>query len=90
VEEFAPFEISILGEVARPGMYRVEGDATVLNALALAGGVTQLADRDRIFVLRYDDPQAPTRIRFTYRALTQAEANAARFRLRQRDVLVVE
>jgi polysaccharide export outer membrane protein len=94
VEEPAPFEISILGEVARPGVYRIEGsDAGVLKALALAGGPTPIADRDAIFVLRYGDsadPQVPTRIRFTYRALTRAEGAAARFRLRQRDVLVVE
>lgn len=90
VEEPAAFEVSIVGEVTRPGVYRVEGDATPLKALALAGGLTQLADRDRIFVLRYDDAQVPTRIRFTYRALTQVEGVAAKFRLQQRDVLVVE
>jgi polysaccharide export outer membrane protein len=93
VEEPAPFEVSILGEVARPGVYRIEGDASVLKALALAGGLTQIADRDAIYVLRYGeghDPQVPTRIRFTWRALTRAEGSAAKFRLRLRDVLVVE
>ena len=90
VEEYAPTEVSVLGEVARPGVYRVAGDATILNALALAGGLTQLASPDKIFVIRYDDPQAPTRIRFTYQALTRVEGSAAGFRLRPRDVLVVE
>jgi polysaccharide export outer membrane protein len=93
VEEQAPFEISILGEVARPGVYRIEHDASVLKALALAGGLTQIAARDRVFVLRYgeaEDPKVPTRIRFTYEALTRAEQGAARFGLRDGDVVVVE
>jgi polysaccharide export outer membrane protein len=93
VEEQAPFEISILGEVARPGVYRIEHDASVLKALALAGGITQIAARDRIFVLRYgesEDPKVPTRVRFTYEALTRAEGAAAKFGLRNGDVVVVE
>jgi polysaccharide export outer membrane protein len=93
VEEQAPFEISILGEVARPGVYRIEHDASMLKAFALAGGLTQIAARERIFVLRYgesEDPRVPIRIRFTYQALTQAEGTAARFGLRNGDVVVVE
>jgi polysaccharide export outer membrane protein len=93
VEEQAPFEVSVLGEVARPGVYRIERGASVLNALAMAGGLTPVAGRDRIFVLRYGESafaDVPTRIRFTYRALTQAETTAAAFRLRHGDVVVVE
>jgi polysaccharide export outer membrane protein len=95
LEEPAGSEISVVGEVARPGVYRVEPDSTMLKALASAGGFTQLASRDRIFVLR-EEPAAgegrrrPVRIRFTYEALTRAEGAAAQFRLRSGDVVVVE
>ena len=94
LEEQAPFEVSVIGEGGRPGVYRLEHDASVLKALATAGGLTLVAGRDRIFVLRYGvnqaDPRAPIRIRFTYRGLTQAEGTAARFRLRSGDTVVVE
>ncbi len=94
VEEPVPFEVSVVGEVMKPGVYRLEQDASVLKALASAGGLTQLAGRDRIFVLRTrartDDSPTPLRIRFTYQALAHAEGAAARFRLRPGDVVVVE
>jgi polysaccharide export outer membrane protein len=93
VEEQAAREVSILGEVAKPGVYKLEYDTDLLKVLATAGGLTQIAGRDRIFVLRYgenENPRVPIRIRFTYRSLTQAEGNAARFRLRSGDVVVVE
>jgi polysaccharide export outer membrane protein len=93
VEEAAPLEVSVVGEVSKPGVYRME-NAGVLNAIASAGGLTQYADRDRIFVLRRPPSDkadaAPTRIRFTYEALSRVEGVAARFRLRKGDVVVVE
>lgn len=93
VEEQASFELSVLGEVAKPGVYRIDQSANLLKLLAIAGGLTQIAGRDRIFVLRYgDDGMAatPIRIRFRYGALTRAEGNAATFRLKAGDVVVVE
>lgn len=35
--------VSVLGEVARPGRYRLKGDMRVLDALLLAGGLTEKA-----------------------------------------------
>jgi polysaccharide export outer membrane protein len=88
LEEARPFSISVLGEVNKPGVYPVPHDAGVLQALASAGGLTQYASRDRIFVVR-DVPQR-ARIRFEFSQLTQAEGKAATFRLRAGDVVVVE
>jgi len=94
LEEPAPLEVSVVGEVMHPGVYRMDQDASVLKALANAGGFTTFAGRDRIFVLRHGDGPgdvlAPVRIRFTYEALAHAEGPAARFRLRSGDVVVVE
>lgn len=93
VEEQRPLRISVTGEVAKPGVYELDRGAGVLSALAAAGGFTEFAHRDRIFVLRYglspSDP-SPTRIRFRYEALTGGERLAAGFRLQSGDVVVVE
>ena len=94
LEEPAPMEISVVGEVDKPGVYRMEQDVGVLNAIASASGLTHYARRDRIFVLRRvsaaGEGSVPTRIRFTYEALAHVEGAAARFRLRKGDVVVVE
>jgi polysaccharide export outer membrane protein len=88
VEESAPLTISVLGEVAKPGPAPVPRDAGVADAVAAAGGLTPFAHKNRIYVVR-QRPQ-PTRIHFTYAALTQGVGPAASFRLRTGDVVVVE
>jgi polysaccharide export outer membrane protein len=88
LEEARPFAISVIGEVSKPGVYPVPMGAGVLQALAAAGGFTQYASRDRIFVVR-EIPQR-ARIRFDFEQLTLAEGKAATFRLRVGDTVVVE
>jgi len=91
VEEVRPLRISVLGEVAHPGQYELERNAGVLAALAAAGGLTDYAHRDAIFVLRSGpDAKGPTRIRFRYASLTGGERPAATFRVRPGDMVVVE
>jgi polysaccharide export outer membrane protein len=45
VEEFATQSVSVLGEVKKPGVYPIGTPQSILNVLALAGGLTELADR---------------------------------------------
>lgn len=93
LEEAGPIQVSVLGEVAHPGVFPVQTGANVLQALAAAGGLTPFADRDRIFVLRKTPAgsKAPVvRVRFTYEKLAHAEGRSASFRLRDGDVVVVE
>jgi polysaccharide export outer membrane protein len=42
----------VLGHVKTPGRYELTSRVTVLEALALAGGLTEYADRGRIVILR--------------------------------------
>ena len=88
VEESHPVRVSVLGAVARAGAYVVDPGAGVADALANAGGLTEFAHRDRIYVLR----RAPTaiRIRFTFDELTRGTGRSALFRLQQGDVVVAQ
>jgi polysaccharide export outer membrane protein len=85
LEEPRPSEVSVVGEVVHPGVYKLEPRGGVLSALASAGGLNDFADRSRIFVLR--DRQ---RIRFTFQALSEAEPKAIGFKLVSGDVVVAE
>jgi N-acetylglucosaminyl-diphospho-decaprenol L-rhamnosyltransferase len=83
-----PPAISVLGEVSEPGHFEVTRNEGVLGALARAGGLTEFADRDGIFVVRTQPKHE--RIRFRYDDLVGAEPRSVTFKLRDGDVVVVE
>ncbi len=91
VEELRVLRVSVLGEVTRAGQYELESGAGVLAAIAAAGGLTDFAHRDAIYVLRGPaEGKGLVRIRFRWQSLVGAEKPAASFRLRPGDVVVVE
>jgi len=91
VDEPHPFTVPVTGEVTRPGVYPLDSPAGVLQALASAGGLTQFAHEDQIYVLRSASEAArPVRIRFRYEALAHAEGQSGTFHLQRNDVVVVE
>jgi polysaccharide export outer membrane protein len=84
-------QVAVLGEVKGPGMKELEPGSGVLQALALAGGFTDYAQLDGIYVLRRQpDSPAPVRIRFDYAAVSRTQGKGAGFVLRTGDVVVVE
>jgi polysaccharide export outer membrane protein len=63
----------------------------VLHALAQAGGFTDYAQQDGIYVLRRQpDSPVPLRIRFNYETASRTEGKGASFQLRTGDIVVVE
>ncbi len=88
VEESQPISVSVLGEVTRVGTYPLDPRATVAQALAAAGGVTDYASLDRIFVVR-THPR-PLRVRFTYENVTRGDTASASFLLLNGDLVIVE
>lgn len=93
LEERKPLSVPILGEVTRKGTYDLEPGAGILQALAAAGGLTDLASTDRIFVIRPNtgvEGAQPSRIRFDYERLTRSIGRGSAFRLQAGDVIVVE
>lgn len=87
LDEVGQITLSVLGEVSRPGVYPVERGQGVLRALAAAGGLTEFAHRDRIFVVRRAKGE---RIRFSLDALAAPGSRAAGFRLENDDVVMVQ
>jgi len=94
LEERHPAQVSVLGAVVLPGLYPLRPGTGVLQAVALAGGLTPFADREGLYVLRAasDRPGHPTtaRIRFTWKALVSGRGPAAAFELVENDVVVIE
>jgi polysaccharide export outer membrane protein len=88
VEEFQPITVSVLGEVTKAGSFALDPRATIAQVLASAGGLTDYASKDRIFVMR-PAPQ-PIRVRFTYEDITRGSAPTAGFLLHDGDLVMVE
>jgi len=54
VKEVNSPKVSVLGEVKNPGVYKIKDRATLLDAIAMAGGLTEFAKKDKITVIRVD------------------------------------
>jgi polysaccharide export outer membrane protein len=54
VKEVNSPKVSVLGEVKNPGMFKIKDRATVLDAIAMAGGLTEYAKKDKVTVIRVD------------------------------------
>jgi polysaccharide biosynthesis/export protein len=59
IESYRPF--FILGEVAAPGQYPYVPNMSIESAVAIAGGFSPRARRDRV-TLTHTDASGPTRI----------------------------
>jgi polysaccharide export outer membrane protein len=62
VKEVNSPKVSVLGEVKTPGMYKIKDRATLLDAIAMAGGLTEYAKKGKIVILRVDSKGAIQRI----------------------------
>jgi polysaccharide biosynthesis/export protein len=83
-------KISVIGQVLKPGRFDLRSSATVVDALAMAGGLTEFAARSRILVLRPDSHSPKLqKIRFDYDGLKASNGDQTNFYLRAGDVVLV-
>jgi polysaccharide export outer membrane protein len=87
VREIHSIKVSVLGGVKTPGRYELKSQATVLEALAMAGGVTDFAKRDQIVVFRRTG-RGTSRLPFNYGRVTTS-GEEENFFLQPGDIIVV-
>jgi polysaccharide export outer membrane protein len=54
VKEVNSPKVAVPAEVKNPGMYKIKERATVLDAIAPAGGLTEYAKKNRVMVIRVE------------------------------------
>lgn len=86
VEESVAALLAVVGEVSRPGRYAVHQPLRVLEALALAGGLSEYAQRDQILIQRAG---TGVTIRVTWRELVRGDDRSAKLFVGAGDVLIV-
>jgi polysaccharide export outer membrane protein len=67
VQEIRSRKFSISGEVNRPGAYPITGTLTVLDAVAMAGGLRDFANPKKMYILRPKEGGVVTRINVNYK-----------------------
>ena len=82
--------IYVVGQVGDPGMREVEAGTTLLQAIALAGGLDRFAATKRIQLRRTDPATGQERLYiFNYKAVERGGAIQSMITMREGDVIVV-
>jgi polysaccharide export outer membrane protein len=89
VQQVNSRKFNILGMVLKPGSFPLTNSATVLDAIALAGGFRDFAKKKSIYVLRQNPDGTQTRIPFNYQEVIKGQNPAQNIKLQPRDTIVV-
>ena len=82
--------VFVLGQVGSPGRIEVEPDTTLLQAIALAGGLERFAATKRIQVRRTDPQTGQERLfLFNYRSVERGAAITSNLAVHDGDVILV-
>lgn len=89
VQQINSQKFNILGQVNHPGSFTLANSATVLDAIALAGGFRDFAKQKSVYVLRANADGSETRIPFNYKQVLKGKNPEQNIKLQPRDTVVV-
>ncbi|MGA2992642.1 MAG: polysaccharide biosynthesis/export family protein [Candidatus Korobacteraceae bacterium] len=88
VQDARSHYFTVVGEVPRPGSYPLGSRVTVLDAIALAGGLKDFAKPKKIYVLRPQPDGSSEKLPFNYKRALSGDAKE-NIQLLARDTIVV-
>ena len=89
VSESKSQKINVLGMVARPGTYLLNGSTTILDAISMAGGFKDFAKKKSIYVLRATADGTQKHIPFNYKEVIKGTNPEQNVKLMSGDTVVV-
>lgn len=89
VQEARSQKFNIVGEIQKPGAYVLTNTVTVLDAIALAGGLREWAKAGSIYVLRKRSDGGVQKIPFNYKKVIKGDHPEQNIRLQAKDTVVV-
>jgi polysaccharide biosynthesis/export protein len=89
VQQVNSQKFNILGLVNRPGSYPIANTATILDAIAIAGGFRDFAKQKAIYLLRQNADGSQKRISFNYKDVVKGKNPEQNIKLQPRDTIVV-
>jgi polysaccharide export outer membrane protein len=89
VQQINSQKFNILGMVNKPGSYVISNSATVLDAIALAGGFRDFAKQKNVYVLRQNPDGTQVRLPFNYKDVVKGKNAEQNVKLQPRDTIFV-
>ena len=80
--------VFITGQIARPGAYPLTNSMTVLQLIAVAGGLGEWADQSNVTVIRTENGRSAT-YRFNYKEVVQRKNLKQNIELKPGDTVIV-
>jgi polysaccharide export outer membrane protein len=88
VKEIHSRKVYITGNVAKPASYSLSGDMTVLQLIALAGGLAEYADAKSITIMRTENGRAES-FKFNYKDVIKQKNVQQNILLKPGDTVIV-
>jgi len=89
LQEIGSTRVYVIGKVNNPGMYLMVGKMTVLQVLALAGGMTPYSDNDDILIVRQEKDGTQRYLPFNYSKVLGGDSLEENITLLPNDVVMV-
>jgi polysaccharide biosynthesis/export protein len=89
VQEAKSKKVNIFGKVSKPGSYELTKPTTVLDGIAMAGGLSDFAKASKIYVLRTDTNGQTERLKFNYKDVLKGKHPEQNVQLLPHDTIVV-
>ena len=89
VQETKSQRFNVVGEVQRPGSFEFGHPVTILDAIALAGGLRDFAQSRKMYVIRTAADGSRDKIRVNYNNLLKGKPSARNVVLQSHDTVVV-
>lgn len=88
VKQINSRRVYVTGRIAKPGTYSLTTPTTVLQMLALAGGVSDFAKKERIVVMRTENGRTVNH-KFNYKDVIQGKKLEQNIQLKPGDTVIV-
>jgi len=82
------YRVSVLGRVRSPGVYPITGKTTLAEAIALAGGFTEWADKGDITVVSNDGGEEK-KVLINYKKIASGKDPSQNIVLKRGDIIIV-
>ncbi len=90
VEQINSEKFNILGQVQKPGSYSLTLASTIVDAIALAGGLRDFARQKSVYIIRRNPAAGgESRIAFNYKDFLKGKNSSQNIKLESHDTIVV-